>query len=254
MKSLYAIFIKEIKIDFFSLKSWVIVFFFLILMGLFFYSFIDSYISLQQAASKLNKPYPSLSNLISSYFGVIHFILILIVPAMTMGTFASEKQNNGIKLMMSSSVEAWQIVLGKFSALILYSVIILCLSFIFPWFLFMYGSPDSGIVLGSYVGLFLLISSYTSFGIWVSSLANNQLNAFILSSLGIFILMLIDTLSNSIRGHGFVKQTMKYISTTQHLEPLLQGVVTISDLTYFFLFTSLFLFLSCLSYESYKWK
>ncbi|MFK7822927.1 MAG: ABC transporter permease [Oligoflexales bacterium] len=254
MRAIYAIVLKELRCDTSSLKFWAIIFFFLLFMGIFFFSYIDAFVGLTRSAHDSGSIAPNLSQMISSFFGIFHFILLLIVPAMTMGSFAEEHQKKTIKLLLSSPLLAIEVVSGKYLALMISMTVVLLASCVFPLFLLVYGKPDYGLLLSCYLGIYLLLGSHLAFGMWISSLVQNQFVAFLFSMLGLFLLLIMNTVSETIKGNDMTHQILKYLGASDHLSSFLQGYLVISDLVYFFVFTAFFLSLTCLSYNTLKWK
>ena len=246
--------LKELRCDTSSLKFWAIIFFFLLFMGVFFFSYVDAFVGLTRSAHDAGKLVPDLSQMSSSFFGIFHFILLLIVPAMTMGSFAEEQQKKTIKLLLSSPLRAVEVVSGKFLALMASMSVVLLASGVFPLFLIIYGHPDLGLLLSCYLGIFVLLGSHLAFGMWVSSLVHNQFVAFLFTMLGLFLLLIMNTVAESIKGNGISHQVLKYLGASEHLTSFLKGYLVVSDIVYFVVFALFFLSLTCLSYNALKWK
>jgi ABC-2 type transport system permease protein len=208
MNSVILIAKREFKAGFSTPRTSAVVFFFLLFMGWFFSNFIDTFISLQQRAPMMGGQAPTMEQLLRAMFYNLHFILILIVPAVTMGVFSEEKKSQSFRLLQTAPISSLTIVLGKFIAVAAVMAIVLMLSFVFPGFLLAYGNPDFGVVFGSYVGLFLLICAQLAFGVWVSSMTQNQFMAFLFTMLGLFLMMVIDFLAPTISGGGFFEDVL----------------------------------------------
>ena len=254
MQVVFSIVLKELRCDTSSLKFWSVIFFFLIFMGIFFFSYVDAFVGLTRSAYDSGRVAPNLSQMISSFFGIFHFILLLIVPAMTMGSFAEEHQKKTIKLLLSSPLRATQIVGGKFLSLMISMTVVVLASVVFPLFLIYYGQPDYGLLLSCYLGIYLLLGSHLAFGMWISSLVQNQFVAFLFGMLGLFLLLIMNTISETLKGNDFSHQVVKYLGASEHLSSFLSGYIVVNDVVYFLVFTLFFLSLTCLSYNSLKWK
>ncbi|QQR83916.1 ABC transporter permease subunit [Candidatus Peregrinibacteria bacterium] len=114
-----------------------------------------------------------------SYFSLIPWIFLLLIPAITMRLWAEEKKMGTLEVLLVSPITDWQAVLGKFFASLAFLSIAVLLSLILPLLLLIIGQPDWGMIVGGYVGLILLGATYLSIGLWVSSLTDNQIIAFI---------------------------------------------------------------------------
>ena len=254
MRVVYSILIKELKCDILSIKFWAIVFFFLLFMGVFFFSYVDGFVGLTRSAHDAGKIAPDLSQMITSYFGIFHFIILLIVPAMTMGSFAEEHQKKTIKLLLSAPLRSIEVVGGKFCSLMVSMGLVLLASGVFPAYLIAYGNPDLGLLFTCYLGIFFLLGSHLAFGLWVSSLVQNQFVAFLFTMLGLFLLLIMNTVSESVKGNDLSHRIVKYLGASDHLASFLKGYLVVSDMVYFAVFSLFFLSLSCLSYNALKWK
>lgn len=249
-----AIAAKDLKSSLVSFKAWSVIFFFLIFMGIFFFNYIDTYVSMQNQAPDLNTSSPSIEQLIYAIFSVLHFVLILVIPALTMGTFAEEKKNQTLILLQSSPLSTFEIIMGKFFAVICLMTFVLAGSSIYIAYLLLYGNPDPFVIASSYLGFFLLIATHLAFGIWISTLCKNQFLAFIFSMLGLFFLLIINALSGSLKGDGLGPTILKYLGTSDHIDSFLKGVISTADISYFLCMTVLFLFFAAVSYDIQRWR
>ena len=245
---------KDIRSYFSSLKGWAIFWFALFFMAIFFWSFVSTFLELQQQAPMMGGSPPSLNQLLTAIFHNLHFILLLVVPAITMASFAEEKKSQTIRLLQSSPISTTQIVLGKFLGAAILLGLVIVASTVFPLFVILYGNPDPGPVISSYVGIFLLMMAQIAFGMWVSSLCENQFMAFLFTMGGVFLLMILNWIAPNLTTDTSLEAIAKYLASTTHLDNLFKGLITISDVTYFVAFTSIFLFLTHFSIDSLRWR
>jgi ABC-2 type transport system permease protein len=245
---------RDFRSAFASPKAAAIFFFFLMTMGFFFYNFVATLLEMQSRAPTMGGEAPNLEQLIRAIFYNLHFTLILIVPAITMATFSEERKNQSFRLLQTAPVTATQIVLGKFLAIVGLMSVVLLASSVFPLFLVKYGNPDTGIIWSSYLGIFLLVCSQLAFGLWVSSMTKNQIMAFIFTMFGLFMLLVLNWLAPNLAGNDFFETILKYLASTDHLDVLFKGMITVSDVTYFVLFTITFLFFTNVVIDSQRWR
>lgn len=236
-----------------SFKAAGIFCFFLLIMGFFFQSFLVTFMEYQMQAPMYGGEVPDLEQLLRAIFYNTHFVLLLVIPAVTMSSFAEEKRTNSIRFLLSAPVSALQIVLGKYLALVGVMCLVLVCSMVYPAFILKYGNPDIGMIFSSYLGLFLLIASQLAFGIWVSSLTTNQFLAFLFTMFGLFLLLILNWIAPSI-GSGTLEGVLKYIASTTHLDNLFKGLVSVSDIFYFLCFIFLFLFFTVVVVDSQRWR
>jgi ABC-2 type transport system permease protein len=245
---------RDFRSYFASVKGAAIFFFFLGFMGLFFHNFVASFVEMVQTGAMQGREPPPLEQLLRAYFYNVHFVLILVIPAVTMSSFSEEKRNQTIRLLMTSPVTATQIVMGKYLAsTALLGVVLLC-SAVYPLFTIMYGNPDVSVVWISYLGIFLLMCAQIAYGLWVSSMTTNQFMAFLFTMFGLFMLLILNWIAPSLTGGGLLEAVVRYMASTDHLDTFLKGMVSVSDVTYFACFVAMFLFFTNVVLDSQRWR
>lgn len=237
-----------------SLKGSIIFWFFLIFMGFFFHSFVYAYVDFQSKSMSYNGDGPNLNQLLTAIFHNLHFILLLLVPSVTMSCISEEKKNYSIRLLRTAPVTSLNIVLGKYLGCMVILSLALLASSVYPMYTLIFGNADANIVLSSYLGVFLLMGAQVSLGLWVSTNTSNQFIAFVFTMFGLFLLLILNWVAPNITGSGEIEQVVKYLASTSHLDNFFKGLITISDLMYFVVFISTFLFLSHVSLESQRWR
>lgn len=241
---------RDFKATFATPKGAAIFFFFMALMALFFYSFIATFTDSQnQYGMGL-----SLEELLRAMFYNFHFLMILVVPAISMATFSEERKTQSLRLLFTAPVTPLQIVLGKFLATVAVVGLVIAASFAYPLYIITYGNPDVGVIMASYLGLFLLMCSQLAFGMWISSMTSNQFMAFLFTMLGLFLLMILNWLVPSMTEPGITADVVKYIASTDHLDVFLKGVISVRSTTYFLCMTALFLFFTNIVLDSQRWR
>lgn len=168
-----AVFSKEINSFFGSLIAYVVITVFLVAVGLIVWVFPDSNV--------LDYGYADMG----VFFNLTPFVLLFLVPAVTMRSIAEETRNGTLELLLTKPLNDLQLILGKLLACWLLVTVTLLPTLIYYFSLYQLGNPpgniDSAAVTGSYIGLFLLSGSLVAMGIWVSSLNDNQIVAFVLT-------------------------------------------------------------------------
>jgi ABC-2 type transport system permease protein len=250
MKAIFTILKRELKSYFASPIAYIILVVFLVLSGIFFFFYLESFIKSQfDPRFQLFREKLNLNEfVIRPYFGTISVVLLFMIPLITMRLIAEERKNFTAELLFTSPVRVSQIVLGKFLASFSLFVIMLVLSAIYLVVLRVYGNPDLGPVLSAYLGLFLLGGSLISAGLFASSLTENQIVAAVIS-FGILLVFWIlgasSDADNSILG---------YISIINHLDNFTKGVIALRDTIYYLSFIFFGLFLTYIMVESERWR
>ncbi len=175
MHNFYAIFKREFK-SYFNLPiAYIFITVFLVLSNWLFLRIF--FISDQ----------PSTRN----FFGFMPWIFLFFVPAITMRLWAEEKKLGTMEMLMTLPVKEYEVVLAKFFASFGFLILTVALSFPLVITVAALGDPDGGPIMGSYLGVILMGGAYLAIGIFISSMTENQIIAFIISIVTIFALMLI---------------------------------------------------------------
>ncbi|MGM0461140.1 MAG: ABC transporter permease subunit [Fibrobacterota bacterium] len=237
MSAMTPILLKELKSYFLSPIAYVFTSVYLILTNFLFFQtfFIRNIASMR------------------TYFEIIPWVFILFLPAITMRSWAEEQKNRTLELLLTWPVTDSAIVMGKFLAALAFLCITLLLSLTVPITIMLLGNPDTGVIIGSYTGTILLGAAYIAIGMWVSSLTENQIIAFIGSAVFILIFMLIgnDIVTSFIPGS--LVPLFSYLSITNHFQSISRGVIDSRDIIYYLSVIGFFLFLNIQSLEKRKW-
>src|SRR6188508_359075 len=219
-----SIILREIKSFFGSPIGYLVIAIFLISNGLFLWVFEGDY-------NILNTGFADLT----PFFTLAPWILIFLIPAVTMRSFSEEKKQGTLELLLTKPLSVWQIVNGKFLGAVLLIVIAIIPTFIYVYVISSLGMPegniDMGSILGSYFGLLFLIAGYTAIGIFTSALSDNQIVAFILSVFLCFIFYFgfegMATVFKSFEG------VISYLGMDSHFRSMSRGVIDTRDIIYF---------------------
>lgn len=225
---------KEINEFLDSLIAYVVMGIFLTGIGLLMWVFPESNV--------LDYGYSSMDSL----FSFSPYVLMFLVPAITMKSFAEEKKNGTIELLYTLPLREIDIVLGKFLAGFFLVLVSILPTIIYYFSLSYLGNPPGNIdtagIIGSYIGLCLLSAIFTSIGILASALTGNQIVSFILAAFLCFLMFIgFDSIANiNIWSEGSV--FIRSIGILAHYDILSKGLIDMRDLMYFIAVTSLMIF------------
>jgi ABC-2 type transport system permease protein len=216
--------------------GYVIIFFFLLVTCFFFVS--DLFLS---GVAELR-----------GYFNLMPLFLLFFVPAISMRLWSEERKLQTLEVLLTLPVRTWQTVLGKWLAGLVFIATMLALSIHLPIALYLLGNPDSGTIIGGYLGALVLGMVYLSIGSFASSLTADQIVAFVV---GISINMLF-----FLMGHPMVLSWIKDFSPNvadvvqrfginYHFDSIARGVVDSRDVIYALSVSGLFLFMNVLVIE-----
>src|SRR5690606_27721832 len=185
---------------------------------------------------------------LDSFFQLSPYLLLLLIPAVTMQTIAGEKANGTYDLLLSKPITFTEIVFGKYLGSLSISLLAILPTLIYPICLYVLASPtgniDIGGIIGSYIGLFLLTTAFTALSIFSSTFTAIPIIAFLLAVvLCFFGYYGFDAVSKFPFLYGF-EDGFAAIGIQYHYEALSRGVMLASDLIYFISFILFFLVLS----------
>lgn len=232
---------KEIQSFFSSTIGYLVIGIFLIACGLFLFVFPGEFNILDSGFADI-KP----------FFNLAPWIFIFLIPAITMKSFAEEKQQGTMELLLTRPIGIISLILGKYFGALLLAVLAILPSIFYVYTIHQLGNPignyDLGATLGSYLGLIFLAACYTAIGIFSSVLTGNQIVAFIVA---VFLCFLSYFAFEGLSGYNY---GLEYLGISYHYQSISRGVVDSRDLIYFLSFIFLFLKLTEVRLKSIQQK
>jgi len=224
---------KELQQFFSNLTGYITIILFLLVNGIFLFVLNDSNI--------FDFGYASLDK----FFELAPWILLFLVPAVTMRSLADEFNGGTFEILQTRPITKWQIVLGKYI-----SILIIMLFVILPTIIYVItikslsaqGGIDTGGILGSYIGLFLLAAVFSAIGLCCSGFTNNAVIAFLISA---FTCLIIYFGFNALSKLPFFANGFDYyiemLGIDFHYRSISRGVLDSRDLVYFISIIYIFL-------------
>lgn len=189
---------------------------------------------------------------IRPFFAWTPVLFIVFLPSVTMGKWAEERKSGTFELLMTLPAEDWQLVAGKLLSALFFLAIVLAFTLPLPLTMSGLGGLDAGQVFASYLGIFLLGMSYLALGLFISSLTQNQIVAFLVTTLVLFLLyVLAEPIVTNYLPRSVVP-VVQFMSFSTHFESMARGVIDSRDLVYFFSMTGLFAYLNLVSLNMRK--
>lgn len=232
-----AIFKQEIRSFFTSPIGYLAIGLFLGLTGLFLWVFKGPFNIFDYGFADLDH-----------FFLLAPWILLLLVPAITMGSFSEEIKLGTLELLLIKPLSLWEMVMGKFLGTTALMVMALA-----PTLLYVYcihqlgavtGNIDLGVVAGSYFGLFFLGCSFVSIGLFTSTLSENQIVAFLLGTVLCFVFFYGFEALSTLFPNGETSLWIQRLGMNAHFSSVAKGILDTRDLVYFIGITVFFLFLT----------
>ena len=255
MRNVMAIAQREIKAYFSSPIAYILIGFFALLFGYFYYALL-SFFERQSMQMGMGMGGPQTMNvnqmLISPLLVNATVILLFVFPLITMRTYSEEKRSGTIELLLTSPLTDLQIILGKFLGAMLLYCAMLAVTLLHVALLFLYGNPEWKPILTGYLGLLLMGGSFLSVGLLISSLTKNQIVA-AMATFGVFLMLWVINWIGSFVGPT-AQAVLQYLSITDHFDDFAKGIIDTKHLVYYFSFISLGLFLTMKSVDSERWR
>src|SRR5690349_10927543 len=255
MTPVNAIVAKELRSYFVSPIIYVVGAVFLLIVGLLAYIYIVftgvQAIQLMQVQGQAQL---NLNDLVfRNLFSSLRFVLLIVLPILTMRLFAEEKKLRTFEFLMTSPIGLNEIVAGKFVSVFLLFLGLLGLTGLIPLTLALFSDFDWYPILTGYLGVVLLGALFVSVGMLASALTENQIVAAFVSFGLLLVLWLLAGLG-ALLGDTAIGQAISYLSFMEHYDHLVRGLVDTKDLVYFFSGLVLMLFLAHRVVDSARWK
>lgn len=257
MSGIWTIAKREIKSLFVTPPGYIFVALFALFSGFWFIRTLISFdMALQQAKvqAQLYQNPEMLSSLTINgklIMGIIDFaffLFIFVVPAITMRSLCEERNQGTYELLMTSPVNSWEIILGKFLAGFLFLLGIIATHSLYLLVMFVFGNPEPGPVLSGYLGLVLGGSALLAVGIFISSLTKSYLLSYFGAMIVNLILMTFGWIAPMVPGN--LSDFFKYISTGFNFGNFNMGLITVSSTVYFVTVAIFFLSAAKISVQS----
>jgi ABC-2 type transport system permease protein len=257
MRNILAIAAKDLRSQFVSPIAYVVLTGFLLLGGWFFFNLLarfnfllNLYLSFRnpEAMQRLNLNEFVIAPLLHN----LSVILVILVPVITMRSFAEEKRTGTYELLMTSPLSVTEIVLGKFFGALTFVIFMLLLTGVYPLILVLYGNPELGVIFSGFLGLLLLATAFVAVGLLTSSFTENQIIAAVSCLVALLLLYVISWPADT--AGATMGAVLKYVSLTEHFSELVKGIIDTRDLAYFASVIVLALFLTQRSVESLRWR
>jgi ABC-2 type transport system permease protein len=260
MRHIFAIARRELRSYFVSPIAYVALTAYALMSGYFFNSMVVYYVrqadladrQVQQLGrSPLQLDVPTM--ILEQFFrNQGSFVLLLILPLLTMGLLTDERRKGTLELLLTSPVRPIELTLGKFAGALTFFAV-MCLTTV-PYFYFLAqgGDWEPGVVVAGFLGLVLLAAAQIAIGLFVSSLTENMLVSAICTYGVLVALNFVDT-SASVAQSIWV-DFIQFLSFFSHYSEFARGVVAVRDVTYFAGFLTLGLFLTQRSIEAVRFR
>lgn len=189
---------------------------------------------------------------ITYIFSNITLLLVLLIPVLTMRSFAEEKNKRTDQLLLTCPISVVSIVAGKFLAAFAVFALALAVTLIYPAIISIYTDVAWITVIGNYFGFFCMGAAFIAIGIFISSLTENLLISAIGSFGALFVIYLMDWVSATVE-NPVIAAVTNAISVTARFPDFAMGVINIPNVLYFISVVAIFGLLTVLQIEKRRW-
>lgn len=238
---------KELRALFASPLAWLILTAMQIILGYGFLKRLDDFLQIQSQLARLASP-PGVTELVAApTFATAAAMLLFAVPLLAMRMIAEERRNQTLTLLISAPASMTEIVIGKFSGLMAFLLILVLQVLAMPLMLAAGTALDFGLLGTLTLALLLLAAGFAAVGLYASSLTAQPVAAALIA-FGLLLVMLFagESASDSLRARGWVVPAafLQVFSPLRNFEPLGKGIVDSHAIACALLLTAGFLVLT----------
>ncbi|WP_299701153.1 gliding motility-associated ABC transporter permease subunit GldF [uncultured Pontibacter sp.] len=228
-----------------TLIAYIVIMVFLVAIGMFMWVFPESNV--------LDYGFADMQTL----FNMAPWLFLFLIPAITMRTFAEEKREGTIELLLTKPISDLQLILGKYFAALLLALFALIPTLIYYYTIYELGNPqgnvDSAAVVGSYLGLVFLAGVFTAIGVFASSVSDNQIISFVIAIFLCYIIYAGFELIASIPVWGGYGYFISQLGIEYHYTAISKGLIDSRDVLYFLSVIAIMILSTKLVLSSRKW-
>ena len=232
---MFAILKKELTLFFSTAIAYLVISIFLVITGLFLWVFNTDFNLLNAGFADLN-----------AFFFLAPWVFLFLIPAITMRSFSDEISSGTIEILKTKPLSTWEIVLGKYTGSFLLSLLTLIPTLVYVYSIYTLSSPvgniDIASLIGSYLGLLFMLSTYVAIGIFSSTLSSNQIITFIIAiSLSLFLYVGLDAFANLFPS---LELSIQKFGMAAHYKSIGSGVLDSRSIIYFASLSGFFLLIT----------
>ncbi len=252
MRNMLAIADKELRSYFSSPIAYIIIGFFLLPFGVFFYLYLAAFVKQSMEQAQFGGAVNINQNVIRYVLQNASVIILFIMPMITMRTYSEEKRSGTIELLLTSPVTDVEIIVGKFLGALGLYVALLAVTLPHMGILFVYGSPEWRPLVAGYLGLLLMGGAFVSLGLLISSTTNNQIVAGIVTFVVFLLLWIVGWFADS--AGPTIGPITSWLSITEHFDDFSKGIIDTKHVLYYLTLITFGLFLTAKSVDTERWR
>ena len=252
MRNILAIAGKEMRAYFTSPIAYVLIGFYALLFGYFYYVMLTFFERQSMQMMQMGGTMNVNQMLIAPVFMNALVVLLFVLPMMTMRTYSEEKRSGTIELLLTSPLTDWEIIIGKFlGAMGLYCAM-LAVTIIHIGLLFVYGAPEWKPVATTYLGMILMGGCFISLGLFISSMTKNQIVAGMITFAAFLMFWVINWVGSFVGPTA--QAVLAHLSIIDHFDDFAKGIIDTKHIVYYVSFIAVGLFLTARAVDTERWR
>ena len=234
---MFAIFKRELGSYFSSAIGYVILAVFWFFSGLSFYT----YCLLYNTSS------------MSMFFSSIFMVIVLLIPLITMRSFAEERRRKTDQALLTAPVSLFEIVFGKFLAAFVMFLLSCSIFILYAIIIATFTAPDWAVFFTTFLGVLLLGAAVIAIDMFVSALTESQIIA---AAVSIGIAVLINRMGDIAQfiNTEWVTNVINKISFDKHFSNFFTGIISLPSIVFYLSVAAVFLFLTARVFEKRRWS
>jgi ABC-2 type transport system permease protein len=248
VKAFWPIYKRELFAFFVTPLAWVLIVVFLVVQGMHFFLLVDHFAH-QGDATGDETP-------LSAFFGntvLLYLVLFVLVPPMTMRTFAEERRSGTIEMLMTAPVSSAAVVLAKYAAVLTTYVAMWLPTVLYLVILGRTGELDWHTAASAYLGVLLVGAGYLSLGLCASALTRSQFLAMVWTALVLLMLFILGVGEFVTREGSAMHEVCAHVSVWAHMNDFAGGIVDSRHLVFYGTLVVLPLFIATRAVEAWRW-
>ncbi len=248
MRSFWPIYRRELFVFFVTPLAWVLIVAFLLVQGMHFFLLVDHFARQAEVAGDQTP--------LSAFFGntvLLYMVLFMLVPPMTMRSFAEERRSGTIECLMTAPVSSTAVVLAKYAATLTTYVVMWVPTVLYLVILGRTGSLDWHAAASAYLGVLLVGAGYLAVGVCASALTRSQFLAMIWTALVLLVLFILGVGEFVTREGTAIHAVCTHVSVWAHMNDFASGLVDSRRLVFYGTMVALPLFVATRAVEAWKW-
>ena len=186
-------------------------------------------------------------------FNNMFYIIMFLIPIITMKTFAEEKKQKSDQALLTSPCSLTEIVLGKFLGAFVMYTLCTCIFLVYAIVISFFAQPQWSVILCTFLGTLLLGGSMIAINVFISVLTESQVVAAVLG-MGVGLIISMMSYFVSLVSIEWIKTVLEKISFMSYSENFTYGILSITDVVFFLSVIALFLFFTVRALEKRRWS